>query len=726
MRSSRLRLAILVVLMVLAALLLCACGECPHTELEKVVKKAPTCVATGEEYVRCKSCGLELRVGDIDFADHEYAGGVCTVCGAKDPKAECEHELVLHEAKLPTCTEIGWAAYEECTKCDYTTYMEYAMLSHMPEVTPEVAPSCEDVGYTEGVRCLKCSEVLTAADEIPALGHDEIAHEAKAPTCTEVGWDEYVTCSRCEFTTYKELPAAHTPVVNPGYAPTCTEAGMTDGAECDACGIVLTERKEISALGHDEIAYGAKVPTCTEVGWGAYIGCSRCDYSTKAEISALGHKYDNYKDTDCNVCGSEREIVCAHQNREVIPGVEQTCTEVGFAPILRCLDCGEAITGGEELPALGHDEIAHEAKSPTCTEAGWDAYVTCSRCDYNTKVEKAALGHVEVTLAGYAATCTKVGYTDGVKCDVCKLTLKEQEEIRALGHKYDGEEDTDCNVCGDVRELVCKHENTIVLSGKEAVCNEGGYTSGLKCSDCGETLKPRQIIPALGHDYIDHEGKAASCTEGGFEAYKTCSRCSYSSYKDIPATGHAKENVKLFAGSRDNSCYPGDAPIINGAPYVPGTIIPIEDAVELTEENRGWGINVYGCPYCNTGKLVEYVAPKAHAEVIKQVAEPTHEAWGMIFEFCPVCSYVDRDTAIALPPYSHVIESVDMAPANMILINRVEPTCDEAGVYTYECKICKEDGVADRFTKVEIPALGHVYVEGSCAACGAKSPEEEE
>lgn len=41
----------------------------------------------------------------------------------------------------------------------------------------------------------------------------------------------------------------------------------------------------------------------------------------------------------------------------------------------------------------GHVEIPHEAKDPTCSEVGWDAYITCERCDYTTYQEKATLPH---------------------------------------------------------------------------------------------------------------------------------------------------------------------------------------------------------------------------------------------------------------------------------------------------------------------------------------------
>ena len=45
------------------------------------------------------------------------------------------------------------------------------------------------------------------------------------------------------------------------------------------------------------------------------------------------------------------------------------------------------------LPAIGHDFVHHDGKAATCTEKGWEAYDTCSRCDYTNKVETNALGH---------------------------------------------------------------------------------------------------------------------------------------------------------------------------------------------------------------------------------------------------------------------------------------------------------------------------------------------
>ena len=71
-------------------------------------------------------------------------------------------------------------------------------------------------------------------------------------------------------------------------------------------------------------------------------------------------------------------------------GNTATCTE-GGEERRECTTDGCEHYETRATEALGHDEISHEAKEPTYTEVGWDAYVSCSRCDYSTKVEKPVL-----------------------------------------------------------------------------------------------------------------------------------------------------------------------------------------------------------------------------------------------------------------------------------------------------------------------------------------------
>lgn len=68
-------------------------------------------------------------------------------------------------------------------------------------------------------------------------------------------------------------------------------------------------------------------------------------------------------------------------------GTAATCTAKAV-----CATCNAEYG---EKDANNHDLENHAAKAPTCTEIGWDAYVTCKRggCTYTNYQEKAALGH---------------------------------------------------------------------------------------------------------------------------------------------------------------------------------------------------------------------------------------------------------------------------------------------------------------------------------------------
>ena len=215
---------------------------------------------------------------------------VCEVCGEEyGEKDSNNHDLEQHAAKAPTCTEIGWNAYEACKNCNYTTRKELPALKHDLEQHAAKAPTCTEKGWNAYETCSRCD--YTTYVELPALNHALEQHAAKAPTCTEPGWDAYETCSRCDYTTYAELPAQHDLRQHAAKAPTCTEKGWNAYETCSRCD--HTTRKELPALNHNLEQHEAKAPTCTEKGWDAYKTCSRlgCNYTTYQEIPALKHDY---------------------------------------------------------------------------------------------------------------------------------------------------------------------------------------------------------------------------------------------------------------------------------------------------------------------------------------------------------------------------------------------------------------------------------------------------
>ena len=252
------------------------------------------------------------------------AKAVCEVCGGEyGEKDSNNHDLVQHAAKAPTCTEIGWDAYDRCIRCGYTTRKELPA-QHDLEQHAAKAPTCTEKGWDAYETCSRCDH--TTRKELPALNHNLEQHEAKAPTCTEKGWDAYKTCSRCDYTTYTELTALnHDLVQHEAQAATCTKPGWNAYDTCSRCD--YTTYAELPALNHALVNHEAKAPTCTEIGWDAYDTCSRCNYTTYAELSALNHDYQAVT-------------------------VEPTCETDGYT-VFTCSRCKDSYTA-DPTDKLGH------------------------------------------------------------------------------------------------------------------------------------------------------------------------------------------------------------------------------------------------------------------------------------------------------------------------------------------------------------------------------------
>ena len=275
------------------------CKNCGSTETREILGYRKYDSNSHRVYVtECQNCHndgnvsyLKVHTGGTETPTCTK-GKTCEKCGAeygeKDPN---NHDLVHHDAKAPSCTEIGWNAYEACSRCNYTTtYQELPALNHDLEQHAAKAPTCTEIGWEAYETCSRSD--YTTRKELPALNHALEQHAAKAPTCTEPGWDAYETCSRCDYTTRKELPALnHALEQHAAKAPTCTEIGWDAYEACSRFGCNYTTRKELPALNHDLKQYAAKAPTCTEIGWNAYETCSRCDHTTYTELPALNHDY---------------------------------------------------------------------------------------------------------------------------------------------------------------------------------------------------------------------------------------------------------------------------------------------------------------------------------------------------------------------------------------------------------------------------------------------------
>ena len=205
-------------------------------------------LGNGTHRIICVRCGLNGTASCTGGTATCTTKAVCEACGGKYGKRNLNnHALVHYDAQAPTCTKLGWDAFDTCPRCYYTTFRA-----------------------------------------IPALKHDLEHHEAKAPTCTEKGWDAYDTCSRCDYTTRKELPAQHDLKQHAAKAPTCTEKGWNAYETCSRCD--HTTYTELPALNHDYQAVTV-APTCEADGYTVFT-CSRCKDSYTADpTDQLGHQF---------------------------------------------------------------------------------------------------------------------------------------------------------------------------------------------------------------------------------------------------------------------------------------------------------------------------------------------------------------------------------------------------------------------------------------------------
>lgn len=237
----------------------------------------------------------------------------------------------------------------------------------------------------------------------------------------------YVTeCQNC----HKDGNITHLQVHSGGtQGPTCTE-----GKICEKCGA------EYGVLGHD---WGAWTPNYASNGTHTRR-CKRCNAEETGSCSG------GYATCDtlgmCNTCGGSyygghawgewssagngtHTRSCTNYCREVdtakCTGGKATCSAKAV-----CEVCG-----GEygEKDSNNHDLVQHAAKAPTCTEKGWNAYETCSRCDYTTYAELPALNH-DYQAVTVAPTCETDGYTI-FTCSRCKDSYTA-DPTDQLGHQF--------------------------------------------------------------------------------------------------------------------------------------------------------------------------------------------------------------------------------------------------------------------------------------------------
>lgn len=571
------------------------CQKCSYTTYVEIKPKGHNLVKVEKLEATCLTDGHEA---------YEY----CTDCSYstfKEIKA-CGHEIIKVDALNPTCTSVGHKAYEYCKNCEYTTYEAIPALEHSLTYVGQLDPTCEEDGHEAYEYCENCSystyQAIPATghnllpwvmqysptcletglntancqdcshveqEVIPALGHSLEYFDAVEPTCIASGNNAYEACSVCSYTTYEEIPAlGHK--MNGNSCQNCdfvlgvtiqhgnnsfyllNGALVSDNYDCHSTTAILV----LEFLADGIISFDYSVSS--ESGWDKFLVL--LNYNTQLEASGeksgsftLSVKAGDVVDFKYQKDGSgSYGADCAqiYNLKYSFVSQEATCLSDG-AKLSYNIVTGK--TEVETIEALGHDIIEHEGHAPTCTEGGYLAYETCSRCSYSTfEVIGEPTGHNLHTAEAKEPTCEGIGWEEYQYCISCSYT--EYVEIPAKGHTYgewdeqviptcttEGYRERFCEDCGDYnyeypQALGHDYQGTII----EATCEDNGYTH-YECSRCEESYDGNYTY-ALGHDIWYYYGQWATCTQPGFNDYEECVRegCGYTTYKETsPALGHS-------------------------------------------------------------------------------------------------------------------------------------------------------------------------------------------
>ncbi len=188
---------------------------------------------------------------------------------------------------------------------------------------------------------------------------------------------------------------------------------------------------------------GIKTYTCT--------GCK----ATKTEtIPIIQHNYGDFYYLDeqyhQKICSCNSKISEEHQDSDWIIDYEATCTTEGKKHKY-CSIC-QHITKEEVIPIKEHTIVKDCSVEATCTKTGLTEGSHCSVCNKvivaQQIVDKTAHNHTSIKTE---PTCIEEGFTT-YTCQCGDTYVSDY--INPLNHDYDNNLDSDCNVCGNIREII--------------------------------------------------------------------------------------------------------------------------------------------------------------------------------------------------------------------------------------------------------------------------------
>ena len=245
-----------------------------HTFSNWIIDQEPTEFEEGLQHRICDICQY-VDESSIDKIEHTHTltephkenevEPTCTEQGGYDLVAWCTtcdiiisdhiviealgHDLVHHGGKEATCLEAGYAEYDTCNRCDYTTYQVIPATGHTPSnavIENFIDATCTEQGSYESVIYCSVDNVEISRETII------IAPKGHNYQFDSFIWEGYTAKAKCICTrdnshiTYYDATMSSTIKTE----ATCTTSGIKTYTATYQ-GHKETKDETIAALGHD-------------------------------------------------------------------------------------------------------------------------------------------------------------------------------------------------------------------------------------------------------------------------------------------------------------------------------------------------------------------------------------------------------------------------------------------------------------------------------------------
>ena len=624
----------------------CGCdikGEIGRHEFDGgKVQKEPTEFEAGLKVLTCLTCGYakEESIPALGH-EHKYSRDYKTSenthwfecsCGEKTEEASHQWDAgtVLSE---PTPTIKGQIKYT-CTVCKYEKIEEKEY-----EHVCEFEWKCDDEFHEQSCSC--------GQTKVYSERHTYEEVEIITPSTETVNGTALYECSVCHHQATFELPLAP------------HEHKYSDTWSYDEYG-----HYKVPICGHpvENIDYAEHTfdegvitiePTVDHEGEKKY-SCD-CGYSYTEVLPQHYHTTsDEYGHDDeghwvIYTCGCDIEIVKNEHNYWLKEVVDSTVDKEGLKTY-ECMVCKYIKT--ETIPVHQHSYITdYWAKDDT---HHWRE-VACG-CD----IEPTKIEHDYKDADVYREpTCSEPGKAV-LYCECGKYIDSEVPATGEHNLKVINVEWTEDYL--KARELMacdCGYEEyTEYVEATVSVIQNKVYCTDEEVTKYSVTLSKEYTIEIVTKEATEHSleeciGQPVSCESIGWDPYVKCNNCEYTTYEEIPATGHDFKTIEVEATCYDrgyayNICL-NDCGYVSSnlweTPALGHELIRVEEKKPTCEED-GWPMH-YACTRCSYKDRYINGAP-ATGHQIDTSAFGTKEVYGLVYEvieddFTPTSTGIKAD-----------------------------------------------------------------------------------